>query len=196
AGRFVQRFRYDNTPDGLQLSVLFEGGTLHRALGELEVPIWQSDKPPVLVWLAVDGGGERMLVGAHERPALREPIMQAARDLGLNLLFPLLDLEDMAKVRFSDVWGGFAETIRAGSERYGTPVVVMARVHREGNDWVGRWTLLDPRIGGVWQTRGSALQDALAMGPQQLANRLHPVYARVPNTQASTDELIVEVQGV
>lgn len=196
ANRFVQQFRYESTADGLQLSVAFDGSGLRRALGEAGVAVWRNERPPVLVWLAVDGGGERFLLGAHEHEPLRLPLMAAARDVGLPLLLPLLDLEDLAEVSFADVWGGFGDSVRTASARYGEPVVVLARVYRDGDRWVGRWSQLDRRGDGAWQTSHRELDGTLRDGMTQLARRLSGEHAAVPRLQASSDRLLVQVEGV
>jgi uncharacterized protein len=195
ASRFVQQFRYDATEE-LRLIVAFDGPSLQRALGERGVAVWRNDRPPVLVWLALDAGNERLLLGANERPAVREPVARAGRELGLPLLFPLLDLEDLGKVSFADVWGGFSDDLRAASVRYGTELVVRARVYREADgQWQARWALVNQRD-AAWQSSDPSLERALAGGLAELARRLAPQYAAVPRQQASSDALRLQVHGV
>lgn len=195
AARFVRRFQYDRDHDALYLDLHYESDALQRAFAERQIAVWREDRPPVLVWLAIDGGGERMLLGAHEREVLRAPIVSAARDFGITLLFPLLDIEDMNAVRFSDVWGGFTDTVARASERYGTPVVLLARVYRDGGVWHGRWRMLDG--GGTWQSRAASLDQALTAGVgESLASRLRVRYAHVPGLYTATDVLHVDIGGV
>ncbi|RFA30431.1 hypothetical protein CAI21_04975 [Alkalilimnicola ehrlichii] len=196
SSRYVQRFRYDTTDAGLQLNVHFDSATVTQALERYEIPVWRNDRPPVLIWLAVDGGSDRMLVGAHEHGAVRLPLAGAARELGVSLLFPLLDLEDLAEVGFSDVWGGFTDNIRQASTRYGNPIVVVGRVHQQRGHWVGRWQILNRSSGAAWHSDGRDLDQSLQAAVETLAQRLVPEYTAVPRRLSVADTLLVEIQGV
>ncbi|RFA37983.1 DUF2066 domain-containing protein [Alkalilimnicola ehrlichii] len=195
SSRYVQRFRYDTTDAGLQLNVHFDSATVTQALERYEIPVWRNDRPPVLIWLAVDGGSDRMLVGAHEHGAVRLPLAGAARELGVSLLFPLLDLEDLAEVGFSDVWGGFTDNIRQASTRYGNPIVVVGRVHQQRGHWVGRWQILNRSSGAAWHSDGRDLDQSLQAAVETLAQRLVPEYTAVPRRLSVADTLLVEIQG-
>ncbi len=132
------------------LFVSFDGEAVEQVLRSAGQSIWGSDRPLTIVWLAVDwGGGEREILGAtdDERDAsrsinrnrlLRQRILDFAERRGLPVAFPLLDSEDLAIVGFSDVWGGFHETIIEASERYDTNSVLIGRVDAGGlalNRW-------------------------------------------------------------
>ena len=133
------------------LFVSFDGEAVEAVLRNAGQSIWGSDRPLTLVWLAVDwGGGEREILGAtdDERDAsrsinrnrmLRERILDFAERRGLPVAFPLLDSEDLANVGFSDVWGGFDETIIAASVRYETNSVLIGRVDADSVS-LNRWS--------------------------------------------------------
>lgn len=135
------------------LFVSFDGEAVEEVLRNAGQSLWGSDRPLTIIWLAVDwGGGERDILGAtdDERDAyrsinrnrlLRERILDVAERRGLPVAFPLLDSEDLANVGFSDVWGGFDETILAASARYETNSVLIGRVDADGVS-LNRWTYL------------------------------------------------------
>ncbi len=137
------------------LFVTFDGAALEQTLRASNQTVWGGDRPLTLVWLAVDWGqGEREIISAADtdRPAddarslnrnrqLRERILEIAAGRGLPLVFPLLDSEDMAKVEFSDVWGGFDERIVDASARYDASSILIGRVDAGGTAQ-NRWTYL------------------------------------------------------
>ena len=144
--------QYRPGPDDT-LFVSFDGEAVEGVLRNAGQSIWGSERPLTIVWLAVDwGGGEREILSAtdDERDAsrsinrnrlLRERILDIAERRGLPVAFPLLDSEDLANVGFSDVWGGFDETIVMASARYETNSVLIGRVDADGVS-LNRWTYL------------------------------------------------------
>ncbi len=142
--------QYRPGPDDT-LFVSFDGEAVEAVLRNAGQSIWGSDRPLTIIWLAVDwGGGEREILGAtdDERDAsrsinrnrlLRERILDFAERRGLPVAFPLLDSEDLANVGFSDVWGGFDETIIRASARYEANSVLIGRVDADGVS-LNRWT--------------------------------------------------------
>ena len=54
--------------------------------------------------------------------------------------FPILDLEDTARISAAEVWGGFLRRIGEASQRYEPDVVLTARI-REESDGEGKWLI-------------------------------------------------------
>lgn len=140
----------DNT-----LFVTFDGAAIEKTLRDSNQTVWGSDRPLTLVWLAVDWGqGEREILGAADavqgpddalaaerNRQLRERMLEIAGQRGLPIAFPLLDGEDLAKVEFSDIWGGFDERIVAASARYDANSILIGRISASGATQ-NRWTYL------------------------------------------------------
>ena len=165
AGRYVQQRRRLLTGE---LSAMFDGEALMVALREAGVPVWGSERPMTLVWLAVDAGrGKRDIVAAmpeasrpevttDEPPALLDHIRATLQDgataRGVPIVFPLVDTEDRERLSFTDLWGGFAERIRAASERYAPDAILVGRV-RADDMGAGpvRWSLYFSGGGAEWR---------------------------------------------
>ena len=121
----------------------FRRGAVERVLTEAGLPVWGPERPLTLLWVAVDDGvGGRALL-ADEKTELdaattpqmaelletvRAEIVAAAEERGLPVAWPLLDLEDLNAVTFTDVWGGFDDRIVAASVRYRADAVLIGRV--------------------------------------------------------------------
>lgn len=114
---------------------------VEQALESLNLPVWGPERPLTLLWVAVDNGlGERALLGANEvadgvspemamlTTALKDEAAAVALERALPIAFPLLDLEDMNAVTFTDVWGNFDEPIERASARYRPDAILIARV--------------------------------------------------------------------
>ncbi len=147
---FVVQFRRGSADT---LWVSFDGEAIERTLRAAGQTVWGSDRPLTLVWLAVDWGqGEREILGAGEpqmsldetrsidrNRLLRERLLDYAERRGLPVALPLLDSEDLQKVSFSDVWGGFDDLLLEASTRYDADSVLIGRIRPDSRSR-NRWT--------------------------------------------------------
>lgn len=137
------------------LIVRFNPGNVESALVRLEQPVWGPERPVTLVWVAVDAGlGQRELLSAEPQRAdrqdelgtalaeVRAELAAVARERGLLLTLPLLDIEDMSVLSFADVWGGFGDRIERASARYEADDVLVGQIRLSDFGRVARWTLL------------------------------------------------------
>lgn len=135
------------------LWVTFDGNAIEDILRRNGQAVWGSDRPLTLLWLAVDWGqGEREIVGADDpersddaartidrNRLLRERVLDVAERRGLPVVFPLLDTEDLARVSFPDIWGGFDELVLDASQRYDVNSVLIGRIRADSGQR-NRWT--------------------------------------------------------
>lgn len=195
---YLQRYHYEQSENGgLDLVARFNEQSLRHTLAQHGIPTWQAGRPPVLIWFAFDAGGERELINEDtdigQQP--REALRTAASKLGIPIIFPLLDLQDRQRVRYSDVSGGFSDPVLAASQRYSTELVLMLRVVEAHADWNGRWALYRNGAANSWQSEGGSLDQMLADGVRALAASLRPHYTLLPNLAAST-LMQIKVKGV
>ena len=73
-------------------------------------------------------GTERQIVGTASDTPLVAGLNQGARDRGLPLTLPLLDLEDQLAVDPAAVWGRLSQVIDPASRRYGADVLLLGRI--------------------------------------------------------------------
>lgn len=148
--RYVLQFRpgEENT-----IVISFDGDALQSTLRAAGQPVWGKDRPLTLIWLAVDrGNGEREIVAAEDQgkiediartidpnQLIRERIMDIASRRGVPVLLPLLDAVDQASVSFSDIWGGFDDSVLQASKRYGVKSILVGRLRLGGAQQI-RWT--------------------------------------------------------
>ena len=150
AARYVSQYRPgpDNT-----LVVSLDGPGIENVLRQAGAPIWGSDRPLTLIWIAVDWGqGEREIVATDDEERmpgdarsidrnrlLRERVMEVAEHRGIPVLFPLVDIEDLENISFSDIWGGFDDLLLLASARYQADTVLVGRI-RTDSPLMNRWT--------------------------------------------------------
>lgn len=184
AARYVQRFQYQREAEVLQLQITYYGEALRKALVESGTPIWEANRPPVLVWLAVEGRGGRVIVGADQADESRRLLERAALRVGVPLEFPRLDDTDRSRVTSSDIWGGFTDPIVRASQRYDTPLIWIGRLEQRSGGWTSRWRLVTGESGSAWTSSGGTAAAALEQSAASLASRLVGQYAVLPDLDA------------
>ncbi len=190
---FVQRYRYDPVEDGdgddgadeggddgsprFRLVISYTGARIEQRLEDLEVVVWGEERPEVLVWLAVDDGGERRILGADGESPAYEALMEAAGRRALPVLLPLMDTSDREKIDFVDISGGFFDTLEAASERYRGDILLVGHLRRGGNEWRGDWTLIGAGERRAWGGTGGGVGAAVATGVDGATDRLAAMLA-------------------
>lgn len=110
------------------LNMDFDGSAINEFLRRYGLPLWGSNRPPLLIWMAWEQELDRDLVSAEANPGAHQILQQEAVRRGVVLSFPAFDSEDRSRVSIGDVWGLFPEPVLAASARYQTQSVLMARV--------------------------------------------------------------------
>lgn len=214
------------TLGGGRVIVGFNATAVGRELESANWPVWGAERPETLLWVAVDfGDGQRALMG--ETPAtaewttelarfmldLREDLDAVARERGLPITYPLLDLQDLSAISFAEVWGGFDGLVAAASERYGADAVLVGRIAVSELGPDVRWNLIedgraravlgtDIRGGLDWLADQYAAEYSIAGGARSALLTVLDVstfddYARVMTHLESLSALqSVDVEGV
>lgn len=152
------------------LEVQFDNTLTNDRVRDLGLPVWPLERPETLVWVAVQREGQRVLLGLAEEDSTTVAGMAvAAREAGIPLVLPLLDLNDQREVRVSDVWGGFAANLAAASTRYGVRQTLLGRSYSDRGGWTTRWLLSGLEGSRRWESSGQTLRDSLAAGITTLA---------------------------
>jgi len=191
ARSYLQQYRYrETTLDGateagagpakeMRLWVKFDEENLNRALRALGVPVWGRERPSTLVWLAVADEAGRRLAGPENDPGYIKTMDQRARQRGIVLLHPLLDLDDSRVIRASDLWGGFREPIFNASSRYQADAILTGAIESPvPGIWEARWTAYIDDNAAAWTSESDIPEAVLDEGVDRLADILAAQFAR------------------
>lgn len=193
---YVQQYQYREDEEGYALWVRFDGQTLEDAVRSAGLPIWGSERPAVLIWLAVDQEDRRYLIGEEGSGNARSILEAEAQARGLPLMYPLMDLEDRQRVNIADVMGGFDDTALRASRRYGPDVVVVAQAQAsDGGFWRSHWRLYYGGQEQEWSSQGESLPKLLTENVDTLADALAAQLAIDAGTQAR-NTLRLDIIGV
>ena len=170
------------------LIVTLDGPAIERTLRDSGVPIWGSDRPLTIIWLAIDWGlGDREIISAADSSysfssdrfidrnhLLRERVHVVAARYGVPIIFPLLDIEDLERIDFIDIWGGFDGPLLDASSRYQASSVLVGRIRTDdlaSPRWT--WHMGEQRIDWVGQPEQAIEQLAEALVLSDVAQGQH-----------------------
>jgi hypothetical protein len=188
-GRFIQQFRYRVVeaepgvePAGAEqrwlLWARFDPGVVDGLVRDAGMRVWGRMRPAVMFWVAIEDAGTRKILGGEGSTELADVVREAARQRGVPVVLPLLDLEDQSRLRVSDVWGVFRDRIRAASDRYQTNVILTGRIYRLlPTLWEGQFSLLLEGVAEEWSSQGDILELLLSEGVIEVADRLAARFA-------------------
>ena len=104
APSLVQEYRYRT--EGAEdkpvryLWARFDQSAVERMMRERNLPVWVQ-RPRVLLWVATERTGKRVLLNLEHEPQARAAVVGRARERGMPLQLPLMDLEDQTKLTLS-----------------------------------------------------------------------------------------------
>ncbi len=211
ASHYVRQFRYSLLPTPgfpsddsqgpytplQQIHIVFDEASVNQALWQHGLPVWGKNRPATLVWLAVQEGGRRWLASPEDDLELLAPMQARAGQRGLPVMFPLLDLEDQLNISVNEVWGNFAESIRAASARYQPEAMLVGRLLRLPNGhWLGRWSLyFEGDAIMSWELEEATVAPIVEAGIDQVADELASRYAQLAGGP-DEGQFLLRVAGV
>tara|TARA_E500000305_G_scaffold103904_2_gene99755 strand:+ start:300 stop:1340 length:1041 start_codon:yes stop_codon:yes gene_type:complete len=202
AERYIDQYYYqqilnmDSDPpeQQLMLTLDFNANAINTALQRIGLPVWDKIRPESLIWVAIEYEGNQQLIGEGDEHSLLLQIDKAAKNRGIPLLIPLMDLEDQTQLTFNDVSTGNNTAVKQASERYGASVLVTARLRGNAESTEISWQAILTDDVERWSSQGD-VQTAIRTGVDALADHL----GRRLNMSISTSgeaELAIQVSGV
>ncbi|MGX5201658.1 DUF2066 domain-containing protein [Aliikangiella sp. IMCC44632] len=202
---FLQRFEYipnDSASNSQQaseypfnLKMHFEPRLVDELIQTAGMPIWGSNRPVTILWLAVEENFNRQLVKENpENSFWSDLISEEAKRRGLPVILPLMDLEDELNVTLSDVWGRFLGPVNNASERYQADSVLVGRIYQVGDTWQSKLTYLNQSEQQAIEIEAPTPQALVASLSNRLAEQLCAKYCVVES--ADTLPIKLQISGV
>lgn len=173
-------------PERRYIDVSFAPSLVDRLLFDAGIPVWDGNRPSVLVWLVLqDETGTRTLPAPGTHAELFGVMRRFADERGLPVIFPLLDFEDRRNLTEDQVWALDREAIVRASERYGADSVLAGRVHfTAGGDLVGLWQFIFRDRTELFDGFDTELEAYLRAPLDRVTGRLAEHFALVPGAAA------------
>jgi hypothetical protein len=184
--QFVFFVNDDTGAEQIYLRVTFQADAVLALIEKAGLPVWWSKRANMLAWIVVDNGGNREILTSTSQHPLVAGLKERARQRGIPIILPLMDLDDQLAVTAGDIWGKLGQTLDAGAARYGAELVLIGRISRAQTSFMDRqpfrgdWEIwLDGQPVAENFTARSA-EDAANVGIDLVADRLAERYAVLP----------------
>lgn len=172
----MQSFSYSAAPltKAYILQIDFDPDAINKILRDAGVPIWEQDRPLVLVWLAYQATGHPAEILASDAANLMPAqFKQIAEQRGVPLIFPVMDVAEMSQVSVNDVATPVLPTLMNAAKRYGSDALLIGNVQQTPTGYTTQWkwimgteqmnwTIADKDINNVFTTLTAHLADTLA----------------------------------
>ena len=187
SARYVKQFRYINRSSSddeeveagrLYLRIDFNQQLIESLLRENNFPVWGRERPSSLLVISYDVNENIKLVADDSTPDLVEALDQAASIHAVPVLFPLMDLEDIALVRISDIVSRQYDNIDTMAMRYAPDALLVGQIiGRSGEGWQGDWEVRFAEQIFKWKFKASSKQTVIDQVIRHLAKILALEYA-------------------
>ena len=196
----ITDFSVSSVPENWEkryIDVSFAQSLLDDLLASSDIPIWDSNRPSVLVWMALQNNeGERSMLTADSNPQIIGLMKNFAVERGLPIIFPVLDFEDRRALTEDAVWALDEEAIRNASDRYGADSVLSGRLHfTVSGELVGLWQFIFQGQAEVFDGFDEELAPYLNEPLDRITNQLASYFAIVPET-GSLQIVRLRVEGI
>lgn len=178
-------------PTDLQLQVSFNSRAVNSALRQAGLPVWGSERPTTMLWLARTGAGAPRLINGDEAA----PLQQAADARGVPIVLPSQGAQERKQANAADVIAGYDDRLRAVARTHGAKHLLVAKIGNSGGLWQGRWSLTHSgETLGRWQDSASSEAQLLTDAMGRMADIYAQRYAVSSNAPKST--VLVAVDDV
>ena len=196
----ISFFSVSSVPENWEkryIDVSFAQSLLDDLLASSDIPIWDSNRPSVLVWMALQNNeGERSMLTADSNPQIIGLMKNFAVERGLPIIFPVLDFEDRRALTEDAVWALDEEAIRNASDRYGADSVLSGRLHfTVSGELVGLWQFIFQGQVEVFDGFDEELAPYLNEPLDRITNQLASYFAIVPES-GSLQIVRLRVEGI
>lgn len=168
------------------IEVNFADSLINELLATATIPVWDSNRPSVLVWMVLQNAeGERSMLTAESNPEIIRYIQEFAERRALPIIFPVLDFEDRRSLSEDAVWALDEEEIQSASARYGADSILTGRLHfTASGELVGLWQFIFQDQAQVFDGFDEDINAYLQTPLDRITNQLASYFSIVPETSA------------
>ena len=181
--RYVRAYSYETVESQLHITINFDQDRIQELIRTAGYTIWGKRRPDSLVWLAMQSpdSNAKTYLTQDNQSQVYQGMTERAAYRGINLVYPLWDLDDVQNLGVYDIWGGFTQRIVDASQRYDVQSVISARVYQSHQ------ALIDEEAGletveykpGQWLVDWTSIEDGQILSGQLVLNSFEDIAIRL-----------------
>ncbi|QLH43951.1 MAG: DUF2066 domain-containing protein [Coxiellaceae bacterium] len=181
AANYVVSYSYYTTPgpdnkNQLVLQVKFDADGINQLLQNAQVPFAGKQHRLTLVWVTIPSQQNTIILGANVDNPVVGNLQSSAKNHNVDILLPLMDLQDMNDVSVADVQNLNPSGAIAAAQRYGANSVLLGSFTPRGQQWDSNWLLEMDGTVQHWQLTGDS--------PAQIIDRLMTNLSNIISSQS------------
>jgi uncharacterized protein len=180
------------------INVRFSRDLIDDLLDSANIPIWDRNRPSVLVWLSIENASsERMLLGSDSEHQVMEIIREFSQRRGVPLLIPVLDFTDRRNLSADQAWSLDEQAILAASARYGADSILSGRLLvTPAGELVGMWQFIFNDSIATFDGFENDLQRYMETSLDRVTASLAAQFSIVRSTLQGNDSVVLRVDGI
>jgi hypothetical protein len=195
----VEEFSY--APSGQDgrpflLKVQFDAKALKKLLRQAKAPIWDENRPLIMVWVAVDNPGHPAeVIDNQSTQEYALLLKKEALQRGLPIMLPMMDIAELNQISAADIRAKALPLLQKATERYHTDGLLMGNIEPKDKMLTGHWKLVLGQDHWDWDLSSETASGLIALLNEKLVNTLAGRYASVQTEKVSSSFTLV-VKGV
>ncbi|MCF2948931.1 DUF2066 domain-containing protein [Paraglaciecola aquimarina] len=186
--RYVRAYSYETVDTQQFITINFDQDRISELIRTAGFTIWGKRRPDTLVWLGMQlpDSNNKTYLTIDNQPQIYAAMSKQAAYRGINLVYPLWDLNDVQNLSVYDIWGGFTQRIIEASYRYGVQSIISARVYQSQQASVSDETELEPvdYKPGQWVVDWTSIEDGKILSGQLTIDSFEDLAVRLINELA------------
>lgn len=205
SARYVRQYRYINRKDEsednfaesqLFLRVTFNQEAIENLLRSNEIAIWGKERPSTLLLVSYQLNKKTSIIASDTTPEMVDEFELLAQNLGLPVLFPLMDLEDRQLFGVEDILGGNQQNIKLAEARYLPDATLSGQITGlVGKGWQGNWQLSFAEKLHNWTFNAGTREELMSQVVAKLAQTLAQEYA-LDSTTNLNEQVLFSVDQI
>ncbi len=182
-------------PEQLELVVSFDKTNLDQDIQQLGLPLWNTQRPTLLLWLVLDNGTDKIVLGPeHQHEKLQQAISDITNQRGLPIIRPLMDIQDQ-QLSYGDLVQVNVEKLSRASQRYDTNSSLVVIARQQSNQWQVDWHWLMNEQLNSEQTHGE-LKTALESGVDSVMTQLARRFSRYASSSIDESRYQLHISNI
>lgn len=116
--------------NGENFEITFDENKINSVLRDSGIACWSGLSEPVLVWMTDVSSDESSIISADSTSTVMKSLIDDANASQYNLLFPLMDLDDIQNVNEQTILSHSDKILAKASSRYGVKFFISAALEK------------------------------------------------------------------